>query len=82
MVQVKDVLKWIDARAPFRYAESWDNCGLQVGDPEASVKRVLVALDPSSQSFQEAENLGCQCLVTTTTPFSPPERRSYGQVSR
>ncbi len=64
MVQVKDVLKWIDARAPFRYAESWDNCGLQVGDPEASVKRVLVALDPSSQSFQEAENLGCQCLVT------------------
>lgn len=64
MAQVKDVLRWIDVHAPFRHAESWDNCGLQVGDPLARVNRILVALDAASWSLQEAEDQNCQCLVT------------------
>ena len=64
MVRVKELLAWLDDYAPFRFAESWDNCGLQVGDPEAGVERVLVALDPGSATIGEAERLGCQCLVT------------------
>ena len=64
MVRVKDILAWIDDYAPFRFAESWDNCGLQVGDPQSRVDRVLVALDPGSSSLEEAERLACQCLVT------------------
>jgi dinuclear metal center YbgI/SA1388 family protein len=64
MVKVKDILAWIDEYAPFRYAASWDQCGLQVGDPEAAVERVMAALDPSSSSVEAAERQGCQCLVT------------------
>jgi len=64
MVKVEDILRWLDAYAPFRYAESWDNCGLLVGDPRASVGRVLVALDPSFVNVMEADQLGCQCLVS------------------
>lgn len=64
MVQVKHILQWIDSLAPFRFAESWDNCGLQVGDPDAPVGRILVALDPGSGVIEEAERLGCQCIVT------------------
>ncbi|MBP8644993.1 MAG: Nif3-like dinuclear metal center hexameric protein [Syntrophobacteraceae bacterium] len=63
-VRVKDLLAWIDSFAPFRYAESWDRCGLQVGHPGMTVQRVLVALDPNSASFSEAEERECQCLVT------------------
>jgi dinuclear metal center YbgI/SA1388 family protein len=64
VVRVRDILIWLDERAPFRFKASWDQCGLQVGDPEAGVGRVLVALDPSSGSISEAERLGCDCLVT------------------
>ncbi len=64
MVRVKDILGWIDSWAPFRFAESWDNCGLQVGNLESSVARLLVALDPSTCVLAEAGDLGCQCLVT------------------
>lgn len=64
MVQVSDILTWLDKHAPFRYAESWDRCGLQVGDPKAGVNRVLVALDPGSEILEEAKDQGCQCLVT------------------
>ncbi|MDR3567872.1 MAG: Nif3-like dinuclear metal center hexameric protein [Syntrophobacteraceae bacterium] len=64
MVRVKDILGWIDSWAPFRFAESWDNCGLQVGNPQSSLTRVLVALDPSTPVLIEARDLGCECLVT------------------
>lgn len=64
MALVRDILAWIDLYAPFRYAMSWDQCGLQVGNPEAPVKRLMVALDPSSLTLSEAEERECQCLVT------------------
>ncbi len=64
MVRIKKVLEWLDAYAPFRFAASWDNCGLLVGDPEAFVERILVALDVGSGVLAEAEETGCQCVVT------------------
>jgi len=64
MLLVGDILAWLDHYAPFRYAASWDHCGLQVGDPEAPVTRILVALDPGSPTLNEAEKRQCQCLVT------------------
>ncbi len=64
MVPVRRIIDWIDSRAPFRFAQSWDNSGLQVGEPEALADRVMVALDPGSEVVEEARELGCQCLVT------------------
>jgi dinuclear metal center YbgI/SA1388 family protein len=63
MLLVRDILSWLDFFAPFRYAASWDQCGLQVGDPDASVTRILVALDPNTATLNEAEEHECQCLV-------------------
>ena len=64
MVLLSDILAWLDFYAPFRYAASWDQCGLQIGDPQASVKRILVALDPCTATLNEAQEQECQCLVT------------------
>ncbi len=64
MVRIKDIFQWIDSLAPFRYAQSWDNCGIQVGNPQSPVTRMLVALDPASSVLREAQRLECQCLVT------------------
>lgn len=64
MLCVKDVLRWVDDRAPFRFAMSWDRCGLQVGDPEAPVHGIMVALDPSADTIEESVEAACQCLVT------------------
>lgn len=72
MVQVADVLGWLDDYAPFRYAESWDRCGLLVGEPRAGVERVLVALDPTSATIEEAAAGNCECLVTHHPLFLRP----------
>lgn len=45
-------------------AEEWDNVGLQVGDPGASLERVLVALDPCLAAVDAARVAGAQALVT------------------
>lgn len=64
MLCVRDILCWLDGLAPFRYAMSWDRCGLQVGHPHAAVEGIMVALDPSSGTLDEAVESSCQCLVT------------------
>lgn len=69
-VTVADILQWIDELAPFRFAERWDNCGLQVGDPRAEVTGILVALDPTADTVREAAQNGCQVLVVHHPLFS------------
>ncbi len=64
MVTVNELMQWIDAYAPFHLAAQWDHCGLQVGSPTGEVQRLLVALDVSSKTLEEAIRLDCHCLVT------------------
>ena len=64
VARIAEVMTWLDAHAPFRYAANWDNCGLLVGDPQAEVARILVALDVTPAVLAEAEAARCECLVT------------------
>lgn len=63
MTTVRDIEQYLYAWAPRELAESWDNVGLLVGDPEAEVHRVLVALDVTPQVAEEALERGCQLIV-------------------
>ncbi len=51
---VRDWLALVDARHPVAHAQDWDHVGLQVGDPDDAVTRVLVALDVTSAVVAEA----------------------------
>ena len=44
-------------------AFSWDNPGLQAGDPEAEVKSAAVALEATRQTVRETAKRGCQLLL-------------------
>lgn len=56
-------------------AEDWDNVGLQVGDPGASLERVLVALDPGLSAIRAARDAGAQALVTHHPLLFRPVKR-------
>ena len=45
-------------------AESWDNSGLQVGDPDAVIERIMVSLDATPAVMAAALSASCQLLVT------------------
>jgi len=49
--------------APAALAEEWDNPGLQVGSLGDKVDRVLVALTPLPEVFEEAEEIGANFLL-------------------
>jgi dinuclear metal center YbgI/SA1388 family protein len=63
VARVRDITEAIERIAPTALSEDWDNCGLQVGDPEAEASRVLVALTPVSEVFEEAEEKEADFLL-------------------
>ena len=63
MTTVREIESFLYGWAPRELAESWDNVGLLVGDPEATVERVLVALDITPQVAEEALERGYQLIV-------------------
>ena len=63
MANVGEIAAAVERIAPHALAESWDNCGLQVGDLSAEVERVLVALTPLPEVFDEAEALAADFLL-------------------
>lgn len=61
---VADMAELMDALAPTRLAESWDNCGLQVGALGWAVHKVWVALDPLLSVVEAAAGQGVNLLIT------------------
>ncbi len=64
MLKVKDIAAAIEDFAPKRLQESYDNTGLQVGNPEMEVSAVLLCLDITEEVLQEAIERHCNLIVT------------------
>jgi len=62
-MRVKDITAAIEAAAPALYQESYDNTGLQVGDPDSEVTGVLISLDVTEVVLDEAIERGCNMVV-------------------
>ncbi|CAN5585602.1 Nif3-like dinuclear metal center hexameric protein [soil metagenome] len=81
MAKARDVIAAVERLAPPSLAEGWDNCGLQVGDPAAGIRRILVALTPLPEVFDEAEETGADFLLfhhpLIFTPLKSVDPSSY-----
>ena len=62
--RVKDIAHAIELVAPLRWQESYDNAGLQVGDPEAEVTGVLLCTDVTCEVIDEAIAHGFNLVVS------------------
>lgn len=61
---VQTIEKIIDEIAPFETAEAFDNVGLLVGNPDAPVTKILVALDATLGVVEEAKEIGAELILT------------------
>ncbi len=59
-----DIFCAIEAFAPRELQESYDNAGLQCGDPRMEVSRVLTCLDITEEVIEEAHRHACQLVVS------------------
>ncbi len=61
---VSELLRVVERLAPFELAQPGDNCGLLVGDEEAAVRSVLVALELTEPVLSEAVAGGYDTILT------------------
>lgn len=60
---VQTVADAVNRLAPRHLAEEWDNPGLLVGDPAATVDKIVVSLDVLDETITRAVELGAQMIV-------------------
>lgn len=64
MITVREIAQAIEEFAPLSLQESYDNPGLQVGDPDMPVSAVLLCLDVTEEILREAEQRECNMIVS------------------
>jgi dinuclear metal center YbgI/SA1388 family protein len=63
-VTVNDVWRALDERFPFAHCADWDNVGILLGDPDAPVRSVLIALDATPAVIARLRRRPADLLVT------------------
>ena len=61
---IESIADALEAWAPPGSAQSYDNVGLQVGNAQRTVDRVLLALDLTPQVIDEAQSIGATLIIT------------------
>jgi dinuclear metal center YbgI/SA1388 family protein len=61
---VTDVVAVLEERYPPAWADDWDRVGLVLGEPEATVRRVLCVVDCVPETVEEALAVDAQMIVS------------------
>ncbi len=79
MLIVAELINWLNQEFPFSFAESFDNVGLLVGDPNAPFDSIALTFDITPEAVQQAVALNTKVLIShhpvifhglkTITPF-------------
>ena len=62
-MQIKEITNYLESLAPIGTAESYDNCGLLVGDFSTEVTQTLLTLDCTEEIVDEAIEQGCNLII-------------------
>lgn len=63
-IRCQSFLEKLEQWAPLQYAEDWDNPGLEVGDRDRELKKVMVALTPGEEAVRAAVEAKADLLLT------------------
>ena len=62
-MKIIEVTNFLEQYAPLEYQETYDNCGLIIGDANTEIKGVLITLDCIESVIDEAIATGCNLIV-------------------
>ena len=69
---LKDILARLEAIAPAKLAQSWDNVGLIAGDPAQDVSKAMLCIDYTAAVAEEAKAAGIDFVVAYHPPVFKP----------
>ena len=62
MISQQNFISYIEERIPLSYSEEWDNCGLQVGDPNQPLQGIMLCLDATADVVRAAREKGANFI--------------------
>src|SRR5262249_27250144 len=68
-MKLADAIAVLEQIAPTRHAESWDNVGLLVGDPDQTVSRAILTIDYTRAVADEARKRNCDLIIAYHPPI-------------
>ncbi len=86
-INSRKVIKLLEELAPQEYAENWDSVGLQLGNGDAAIDKIMVALEVTAAVAAEAEEKSVDLLVVHHPLIFKPlktitEHDPLGQIIR
>lgn len=63
-MKIKEILQVVEHLAPIQLQESFDNCGVQIGDANQEAKAVLLCIDVTEDVLDEAIRMGCNLVIS------------------
>lgn len=72
---LSELLPLLDALAPLRDAEPWDNVGLLVGNARHPIRHILLTIDYTPEVAQEALERSCELVIAYHPPIFEPLKR-------
>ena len=70
-----DLICYLEEYAPVELAEEWDNPGMQVGDLNQEVKKIMTALDATDSVIEQAIREGVDLIITHHPLLFKPLKR-------
>ncbi len=80
-MKLNEVIHALEAIAPTRYAESWDNVGLLVGDRGQSISNAMLAIDYTPEVACEAAGAQCELIIAYHPPIFEAIKRVTNDAS-
>ena len=63
-MKLKDITNIIEKWSPLQQAETFDNVGLLVGNPNSNVEKALITIDTTENVIEEAIKNKCDLIIT------------------
>lgn len=75
MVCTEDIYAYLDELYPFSKQEKWDNSGLLVESMDMECSRILLSLDITNDTVDDAEEMGADLIISHHPVIFDPLRR-------
>ena len=63
-MKLKEIIEYLEHFAPPAWQEDWDNAGLQIGDIEKNIKKIVLALDADERALRFCIDNKADLLIT------------------
>ena len=79
-MKLKDICSYLDNVIPISFQESYDNSGLQVGNPENEINSALISFDVTEDVMDEAIAMTCGLIITHHPLIFNPIKKLTGKT--